>query len=196
MTSVTDLSTFRAEKQAETAQKFLQMYRGNERGHGWGDPKGAFYDQTKSKWMFKPGFIGWKWGPTTVEHWEAHLAGEIMLGVGPLLDDGTVWWGCIDVDKVGEFTHYDFDLLNLVKRAKTVCSSFDAIRSKSGGLHLFLHFDKPTDAGKVQDGLKMFSARIGIAGNEIFPKQRKLLAEEGDAPSWLFMPYFGSKRSK
>ncbi len=194
MTSVTDLSTFKANRQGETAQKFLQMYRGNERGHGWADPKGGYFDNLKRKWVFKPGHLGWKWGPTTIEDWEAHLSGQMMLGIGPLLDDGTCYWGCIDVDKVGDFTHYDFDVAEIRQRAKAVCSAFVPVVSKSGGLHLFLHFNEPSDAGQVMDGLKMLAARIGIAGNEVFPKQRKLLVEEGDAPSWIFMPCFGSRR--
>ena len=195
MTSdITDIAQFRAEKQVELASRYLEKFRGNERGHGWGDPKGAYYDKDKCKWLFKPGFLGWKWGATTVEDWEAHLKGERMLGIGPLLDDGNVLWGCIDIDKVGEFTHYDFDVNALHKKAKEVCSNFIGVRSKSGGLHLFLFFNRPTEARVVQSGLKTFAARLGLVGNEVFPKQTKLLVEDGDAPSWIFMPSFGSRR--
>jgi hypothetical protein len=192
MTSNGKFSTLPQQKQVELIHRFSTMYRGNERGYGWADPKGKIYDDIKCKWIFKKGCIGWKWGKVGEEEWLSHLKGEMMLGIGPLMDDGTVYWGCIDVDKVGEFIHYDFDVLDIISRAKSVCKEFVPIRSKSGGLHLFMHFDKPMDAMGVRNGLLQFSARIGIAGNEVFPKQTKLLVEEGDAPSWVFMPYFGS----
>jgi hypothetical protein len=167
----------------------MDRFRGNERGYGWADPKGAYFDSTKNKWRFKEGTLGWKWGEITLDHWISHLRGETMLGIGPIMNDFNCYWGCIDVDSVGELTHYDFNVTEVVKKAKQVYRHFVPVRSKSGGVHLFLYFTEPVQAEWLRDTLYGLMAEIGIAGNEVFPKQI-MLAEE-DAPSWVFMPYFG-----
>jgi hypothetical protein len=189
MSSNGKFSTYTQQKQVELAQKLMDRFKGNERGYGWADPKGAYLDTVKNKWRFKEGCLGWKWGAITLDQWIDHLSGVRMLGIGPIRNDFKCYWGCIDVDNVGEYTKYDFDVVDVVKRAKQTYRHFVPVRSKSGGVHLFLHFKEPVEAKWLIDTLYGLMARIGIAGNEVFPKQQ-MLAEE-DAPSWVFMPYFG-----
>ena len=65
--------------------------------------------------------------------------------------------------------------------------------SKSFGAHLFLFSKKPQSASLFQEKLKEFSAYLGYATAEIFPKQTKLINER-DTGSWLNLPYHGETR--
>jgi hypothetical protein len=42
--------------------------------------------------------------------------------------------------------------------------------------------------------MRRLSASLGYSGCEIFPKQTKLLVEQGDCPSWIYLPYGGQGR--
>lgn len=167
---------------AELAIKFHELFRGLERGHGHYDLSKAVQEGDKRKG--RATFVN---GPVTPEHWEAHLAGKIGLGVVPIRDDSTVVWGAIDVDT------YNIDLAALsVKLANT---ALVLCRSKSGGAHIFCFTSEPVPAHLMQERLARAAAALGYGGVEVFPKQTELLAERGDIGNWLNMPYFGGESS-
>ena len=74
-----------------------------------------------------------KRGPVTDELFQKHLNGEINLGIIPIRSDNSCIWGCIDVDK------YDLDYKSLIKQFRTKGYPLVPYRSKSGGMHLFIH---------------------------------------------------------
>lgn len=139
---------------------------------------------------------GMKWGikstartmrePPTVKHWEEHLAGERPLGIIPIREDSTCLWGSIDVDD------YDVDVKEVIGRIAAKKLPLVPCRSKSGGLHLFLFMSEPAPAANLQAALRDAAARLGLAGSEIFPKQKQVLSAQGDVGNWMVMPYFGS----
>lgn len=124
--------------------------------------------------------------PVTLDLWRQHVAGKRPLGVIPIREDATCYWGSIDYDK------YDAGLLEIVDRVNERGLPLVSCRSKSGGLHLFLFLRDPQPAGAVIAVLRNLAASLGIAGSEIFPKQVEVLADRGDMGNWMVMPYFGS----
>lgn len=122
----------------------------------------------------------------TLDIWEQHLAGTRPLGVIPIMADNTCVFGSIDYDE------YDVDLIELMKKVESAKFPLVPVRSKSGGLHLFLFLKEPEPAADVQSVLKDAAAALGVAECEIFPKQTAIAAERGDAGSWIIVPYYAN----
>ena len=127
-------TTYTPRKQAEIAQKLFEMFPSSQRGHGWADPGARYFIEETGKWKFRPGGIGWKKEPVNVELWLRHLRGEMLLGLGPTLDDGTCFWGCIDIDHYGKDSRYDFNIVEIRSNAFGRYPKLIPIKSKSGGL--------------------------------------------------------------
>ena len=123
-----------------------------------------------------------KRGPVTNELFQRHLNGEINLGIIPIRSDNMCTWGCIDVDK------YDIDFKNLIKEFRKKNYPLVPYRSKSGGLHLFLHTSELVSASDMIDKLHELAADLGLSGCEIFPKQRKIMVHKNDLGNWLNIP--------
>lgn len=136
------------------------------------------------KWAIKPTARSIR-EPVTLELWEQHLTGKQPLGVVPIREDSTCYWGSIDVDE------YDINLLDIIVRIEQAKLPLIPCRSKSGGLHLWLFLCEPVPAGQLQAVLRDLAAQLGLAGCEIFPKQTKILTDKGDVGNWMIMPYYG-----
>lgn len=174
------------------AERMFRLFEGFDGAHG------TFSTPEREE---KP--TGWKWAirssartirsPVTIELWEKHLKGEYPLGVMPLRADGQVGWGAIDVDL------YDLDLTEVVKRIEDQKLKLIPVKSKSGGIHLFIFLEEFQPSRILQDVLRHTAARLGFGTSEVFPKQSTILAERGDLPSWIAAPYgttFGGKLSE
>jgi hypothetical protein len=124
-------------------------------------------------------------GPPTLEMWEEHLAGRRPLGVAPLIEDGTCFWGSGDIDD------YEVNAVQLVQTVEKMKLPLVPCRSKSGGIHLFLFMAEPVPAVEVQRYLRDVLARLGYAKSEVFPKQAEVIVSRGDHANWMIMPYYG-----
>jgi len=165
------------------AQRIADLFAGSETTSGThGTP---YLDDTGVKWAIKKVAKTLKL-PVTIELWQQHLTGKRPLGVVPIRADSLCRWGSIDIDD------YDLDLMEIVKRVELAKLPLVPCRSKSGGLHLFLFMVEWTDAAIVQGALRDIAASLGFAGCEIFPKQTKILASQGEQGNWMIVPYFGS----
>lgn len=165
---------------SQHAQRMLQLFLGLEGVHGThGVP-----DREGLKWGIKRTARTLR-DPVTEELWDKHLRGERPLGVVPIRQDHTCFWGSIDVDQ------YDTDLMELVGRVDRAKMRLVPCRSKSGGMHLFMFLAEAQPAEALQILLRDMAASLGLAGSEIFPKQTQLLSDRGDAGNWMVMPYFG-----
>jgi hypothetical protein len=122
--------------------------------------------------------------------WERHLSGQTTLGVPPLMRDGTVRFGAIDVDQ-----YRDFNIYELEERIRGLGLPLMVCRSKSGGAHLYLFTSEPVLASQVQETLMGWAGVLGHANSEIFPKQVSL-ANDSDVGNWINMPYFGAKQTE
>jgi len=125
----------------------------------------------------------------TVELWIKHLAGRQGLGVIPIREDSKVKFAAIDIDE------YPLDLMKLNENIQRHKMPLVLCRTKSGGAHLFLFLDLPTEAKPVQKKMREMAATLGYGNAEIFPKQTKIMISRGDMGSWINMPYFNSAQT-
>jgi hypothetical protein len=183
-------STSKQQKQqSEThVQRLMDLYRGST--YGLGFRKYVKRNEVKNKNEFeKDKGIKTHKGQLEEQQVLDHLnGGDIIVGVGPVLDDGTVWWGCIDGDKIGDNVAYEVDYAGEMEKITRSGLPLVVDRSKSGGIHLKVFCSEPISADLVQQFLRQCAAQLGYAGNEIFPKQTKLENAE-DCSSWVFLPY-------
>lgn len=152
---------------------FMTLFRGLDRARGVWRPEGSMETVRE--------------GPTA-EHFQGHLDGRRGLGVVPVTDEGTCWWGAIDIDAHGEGEFVDLRPLSMKVEAEglplVVC------QSKSRGAHLYLFLKEALPAAMVQATLKEWSGRLGHPGVEVFPKQTKLTKDQ--IGNWINLPYFNA----
>jgi hypothetical protein len=165
-------------------EKFKSIFSGLDRAYG----------QYKSEGAKSNGKIGGKAfiikEPVTDKLWTEHLEGkDPSLGIIPIRDNSTCSWGCIDIDT------YPLDHKKIVKKIRELELPLVMCRSKSGGAHVFLFLKEPVQASLVRDKLMEWSAEIGYANCEIFPKQIEIKADRGDTGNFLNLPYHGGDDS-
>lgn len=116
--------------------------------------------------------------------YRAHLDGTMPMGIYPLLDDATTWWGCIDVDVD------DIGLAaNTWKSLKAIGLSSYVERSRSKGYHVWCFFDQPMPAALVRRALLVPSQLLGneLLSKEVNPKQAVLVP--GSVGNYVRLPY-------
>jgi hypothetical protein len=190
MPSGDTFTTYTAAKQAEIVTKLMDLFKGNERAHGVAEVSSFKWIEDKNKW--KPDVIRLPRTQATENDWVAHLSGQIFLGISPLLDDGTVWFTCMDIDKIGEDESYDVNYGAEMKKIKESGFPLVVFRTKSGGLRPTIFFNEPVEAELARRRMTQMAAQLGYGGCEIFPKQDKVVISETeriDFPSWIFVPF-------
>lgn len=128
--------------------------------------------------------------PVTEELWDQHLSGERPLGIIPVTGSGTCFWACIDVDR------YDIDLAEVSEMLEREKLPLTVCRTKSGGAHVYLFLDGEYQAESVRAAVRKIAASHGWGDCEIFPKQNRILEEQGDLGNWLNMPYLGGDKTE
>jgi len=170
----------------ELAKQLAELFQGSTDVRGVYDMRKPFTVDGKVKGKPHTEMTG-----PTEKHWYEHLTTMIGLGVSPIEKkgkiDNKVRWAVIDIDK------YDFDYAPVL--AKLEGSPFVPVRTKSGGLNLFVFFKAWVSAGSARKTLIEIATRLGFGGSEVFPKQSKILIERGDSSSWVNMPYNGGRDS-
>jgi hypothetical protein len=189
MPSSDAFNTYPAAKQAEIITRMTDLFRGNDRAHGLAEIKSFKYLEDKNKWKPEARLVKTK---ATEDDWRAHLSGQIFIGISPLLDDGKVWFTCMDVDKIGNSQGYDVDFG--VEMKKIASSGFPLVvfKTKSGGLRPIIFFSEPVEAELARRKMSAMAAQLGYGGCEVFPKQDKIVVTNGekmDFPSWIFIPF-------
>lgn len=145
---------------------FQSLFRG--RDDAWGTGKGAVVR-----------------GALRETHFAAHLAGwQPGLGIFPLRDDGTVYFGAVDLDEPNR--DLAFALQELIPGVAFI------ERSRSGNFHVWVFFSDPLEAWVVRGILKAVCESVGRSKLEVFPKQSKLLP--GMVGNYINLPYFGDER--
>jgi hypothetical protein len=102
--------------------------------------------------------------PVTSDIWQQHLEGKLRLGLKPE-KDGKCLWGCIDVDPNN---YKDYSEKKYVKIIKKYNLPFVPVKSKSGGLHIFIFFNNFADVDKVIFKLSQINEQYFLA-QEVFP---------------------------
>ena len=132
-----------------------------------------------------------KQGDVTYDLWAKHLTGETGLGIIPINDKSECHFGAIDID-----LYKGFDVPACIKSLTDFQIPVIPMRSKSGGLHLFMFLSEPAPARLLVDKLSAIAQYIGQAKAEIFPKQVEILSDRGDIGQWINMPYYDAEKSQ
>lgn len=121
-------------------------------------------------------------------NFQAHLDGTVGLGIVPVNKEGLSSFAAIDID-VDTIDHSRlYDEVGRLGLPLTVC------RSKSGGAHLYLFMKSPgLSAAHIQKVLGDWAKKLGYPTSEIFPKQKRVSAENDG--SWINLPYFGGDKT-
>lgn len=170
----------------ELIKGFMEKFQGLDRAYGT-------YDLKRKKTVQREGekIVGkaiTKEAPVNEVLWKNHLEGRKGIGIVPIRDDSTCYFGAIDVD-----IYKDLDIGEIVKDIKKQELPLVAVRSKSGGVHCFCFVQQPVPAVMMREKLAAFAAVLGFGDSEIFPKQSEILAERGDMGQWINMPYFDAE---
>lgn len=121
----------------------------------------------------------------TLELWQRHIEGLQGLGIVPVTDAATCYFGAIDIDK------YDIKMEEIEARCAVHKLPLVPTRTKSGGMHLYCFAPDSVPASLMKARLEEWSVALGFGGCEVFPKQNAL-ASERDTGNWINMPYFGA----
>lgn len=134
-------------------------------------------------------------GLVTSQLWSAHLYNGVGLGIIVICEDNSCRFGAIDID-IYPFADDEKTLLPLIKLIRSNDLPLIPIRSKSGGVQLYVFTSEPVPAWLMRERLKQWAALLGHAKNpktgietEIFPKQAEILLDRDDSGSWINMPY-------
>lgn len=123
-----------------------------------------------------------------------HLYGNKQsVGVIPLREDNTVYFGVIDLDIVGSVS-LKHSIEDIEKKVKENDLPLLPCWSKSKGIHLYLFLKEPVEADFVVKKLKNWATSLGYSGAEVFPKQVKR-ASERDIGNAINLPYFNSEKT-
>lgn len=115
---------------------------------------------------------------------QRHLAGQVSIGVAPIRDDGTCFFGAIDIDD------YKYNLNDVIAAIEDFDMPLCPCYSKSKKLHLYIFFTDPVPAEDVQNLLKWYARAFACDKKvEIFPKQTKAHSTQSFY-SWINLPYF------
>lgn len=133
-----------------------------------------------------------EYAPLKLADVSAHFAGTTGAGVVPIQDDDSCEWAAIDIDNHG--SDEDLPIGEVDKEIRNLKLPLIACRSKSGGIHVYLFLSKPQPASRIRNLMNSWSARLGYAGAEVFPKQNKLFVgkdQQKALGNWINLPYMG-----
>lgn len=162
---------------------FSNLFKGNSLAYGVTEVG----DIINGKASSKSRLIYEQVTPSVVQR---HLEGKISIGIAPLQQDGTCYFGAIDIDD------YKYDINDIVKAIYDFDMPLCPCYSKSKKLHLYIFFSEPVPADKVQELLKWYANAFACDKKvEIFPKQAKV-SKDNKFYSWINLPYFDANNEQ
>jgi Primase C terminal 1 (PriCT-1) len=155
-------------------REFSNLFRGSSLAHGI--------------WEKSTGNMTTVLTPATEEDYRKHLVGDLGLGIVPVNENGSCYFGAIDID-IDTVDHKELYARVVARKLPlTVC------RSKSGGAHLYVFFNEPNPATATQALLKKWAGLLGFPSKtEIFPKQTRSTAT--NVGNWLNLPYLNAENT-
>ena len=176
----------------ELQKEFKKYFTGLTRNFGFCNISNGYTDPETGKIRFRAGDYGWSGKPITDADYQQHLDGTKSIGIQPCNDNDLARFGAIDIDpKVYKDLNIKFYLNTIQEKELPLIP----VKSKSGGLHLYLFTKELIKAKEIKDFLEqvLFLFKLPIT-TEIFPKQTKLGSNtDGDKINGNFinLPYFG-----
>ena len=123
--------------------KFIEIFAGLKRNYGYCNIKNGFKDPDTGKIKFKPGDYGWSQNAISDKDYIDHLQGRKSIGIQPCDDNGMAQFGAIDIDSKAYDQFDTRKYLEIIDKNKIPVIP---VKSKSGGLHLYVFTDKPVKA--------------------------------------------------
>lgn len=161
----------------KTITRFKKLFRGNPEAFGQYRPNTANPAETVRK-------------PPTLDDYESHLYGDVRgLGIIPVIDHETSWFGVLDYDNHKQKN--GVNLVDLERAINKLGAPLVVCRSKSGGAHVFLFGSKPLNTKILRQTLSNYATRLSGFGEveiEIFPKQDRV--DKHMVGNWINLPYF------
>jgi len=174
-------------------KEFITYFTGLKRNYGFCNIDNGYKDPESGKIKFKPGDYGWSSSPVLKQDYQDHLEGKKSIGIQPCDDDGMASFGAIDIDP-------DYKNFNASKYLKIIEKNdlpVVPIKSKSGGLHVYVFTKTKIQASEIREFLETLLFSFGLPANtEIFPKQTKLGENADGKPingNFINLPYFNKK---
>lgn len=103
--------------------------------------------------------------PITPSSFTKHLWGQEYIGIYPMMDDNTVWWGCSDIDVNDIDQALNLQLALQIKNIKSW------VEQTVKGFHVWVFADKPVDAKIMRRALLAAHAAVKVPAKEVNPKQ-------------------------
>jgi hypothetical protein len=151
-------------------RKFIEYFSGLQRNYGFADLSEMMIDPQTGK--NQPKKYGWTHRQITDQDYADHLSGKKSIGIQPCDDDGMARFGAIDIDSKD---YKDFSVKKYLDIIKNYDLPLIPVKSKSGGLHLYLFLKEPVKALIIKKFLEslLFTLKLPLR-TEIYPKQTEL----------------------
>ncbi len=102
--------------------------------------------------------------PVTEELWADHLNGKTLIGLRPENGD-KLKWSCIDIDPANYKQYTSKKYVDIIRDFEL---PLVPVKSKSGGLHLFIFFSDWVNKDKVKEKLEEINKEYFLS-KEVFP---------------------------
>lgn len=170
--------------------KFIEIFEGLKQDVGI-----AYLDklETDPATGKKRPIYGWQHKPITNQDYLDHLNGKKSIGIQPCNEENMARFGVIDIDDK-QHSYDNFPYRKYLDIIKDNDLPLIPIKSKSGGLHLYLFLKTPARALFVKNFLETLLFTLNLPLNtEIYPKQTELIKQEDGLLSvgqFINLPYF------
>jgi hypothetical protein len=143
-------------------EQFKELFQGSATYYGESKPTGQKKPNGKSEYK---SWINQR--PVTDQDWQSHIDGSRHIGSVPIRDDSTCNWGVIDIDR------YNINHVELIKIIRERKYPLVPYRSKSNGLHLFIHCKGVVPAKLMRLKLIEIASDLGVRDEttDIYPAQ-------------------------
>lgn len=144
----------------------------------------------------RPEKYGWSFKEITEKHYSDHLEGKTSIGIQPCDDDGMASFGAIDIDDK-EHSYSNFPYKKYLDIIKENNLPLIPVKSKSGGLHLYLFLKEKVRAVFLRNFLESLLYVLKLKpSTEIYPKQTELGYDEEKKEysngQYINLPYFNN----
>ena len=120
--------------------------------------------------------------PVTQGSFTKHLWGQEYIGIYPMMDDSTVWWGCSDIDV------NDIDQARNIQLALKLKLIESWVERTVKGFHVWVFARKPVEARVMRRALLAAHAAVKVPAKEINPKQE----QASGYGNYVRLPYPGA----
>jgi hypothetical protein len=170
--------------------RFIEIFQGLKQDVGIAYLNKLEIDPNTGK---KRPVYGWQHKPITDQDYLDHLSGNKSIGIQPCNEENMARFGVIDIDDK-QHSYDNFPYKKYLDIIKELSLPLIPVKSKSGGLHLYLFLKTPARALFVKNFLETLLFSLGLPSQtEIYPKQTELVKQEDGKLSvgqFINLPYF------